>query len=58
VLLGIFPLIAKFVIGRLKRRRIYKGYKRPAAVRPQPDRHRRGRRGLVSAYIARRCGRR
>jgi hypothetical protein len=29
VLLGLFPLIAKFVIGWLKRRRIYKGFKRP-----------------------------
>jgi hypothetical protein len=32
VLLGIFPLIAKFVIGHVKRRRIYKGYKRPGGT--------------------------
>jgi pyruvate/2-oxoglutarate dehydrogenase complex dihydrolipoamide dehydrogenase (E3) component/uncharacterized membrane protein YdjX (TVP38/TMEM64 family) len=52
VLLGIFPLIAKFVIGRVKRRRIYKGYKRPR----QYDRNLivigAGAGGLVSAYIA------
>jgi len=29
VLLGLFPLIAKFLIARWKRRRIYKGFRRP-----------------------------
>jgi pyruvate/2-oxoglutarate dehydrogenase complex dihydrolipoamide dehydrogenase (E3) component/uncharacterized membrane protein YdjX (TVP38/TMEM64 family) len=29
VLLGLFPLIAKFIIGGIKRRRVYKGWKRP-----------------------------
>jgi pyruvate/2-oxoglutarate dehydrogenase complex dihydrolipoamide dehydrogenase (E3) component/uncharacterized membrane protein YdjX (TVP38/TMEM64 family) len=29
VLLGLFPLVAKFVIGAVRKRRVYKGFKRP-----------------------------
>lgn len=29
VLLGIFPLLAKFIVGAVRRRRVYKGFKRP-----------------------------
>jgi uncharacterized membrane protein YdjX (TVP38/TMEM64 family) len=52
VLLGIFPLIAKFVIGRVKRRRIYKGYKRPRRYDRNLIVIGAGAGGLVSAYIA------
>jgi len=52
VLLGIFPLIAKFVIGRVKRGRIYKGYKRPRRFDRNLIVIGAGAGGLVSAYIA------
>jgi len=52
VLLGLFPLIAKFVIGRIKRRRIYKGYKRPRRYDRNLIVIGAGAGGLVSAYIA------
>jgi pyruvate/2-oxoglutarate dehydrogenase complex dihydrolipoamide dehydrogenase (E3) component/uncharacterized membrane protein YdjX (TVP38/TMEM64 family) len=52
VLLGIFPLIAKFVIGRMKRRRIYKSYKRPRRYDRNLIVIGAGAGGLVSAYIA------
>ena len=52
VLLGIFPLIARLVIGRVKRRRIYKGYERPRRYDRNLIVIGAGAGGLVSAYIA------
>jgi hypothetical protein len=36
----------------VKRRRVYKNYRRPQALRPQPHRYRRRRGRLVTAYVA------
>jgi pyruvate/2-oxoglutarate dehydrogenase complex dihydrolipoamide dehydrogenase (E3) component/uncharacterized membrane protein YdjX (TVP38/TMEM64 family) len=52
VLLGLFPLIAKFVLGALKRRRVYKGYKRPRKFDRNLIVIGAGAGGLVTAYIA------
>jgi pyruvate/2-oxoglutarate dehydrogenase complex dihydrolipoamide dehydrogenase (E3) component/uncharacterized membrane protein YdjX (TVP38/TMEM64 family) len=46
-LLGLFPLIAKFILNRLKQRRVYKGWKKPKTF----DRNMVVI-GLVTAYIA------
>jgi pyruvate/2-oxoglutarate dehydrogenase complex dihydrolipoamide dehydrogenase (E3) component/uncharacterized membrane protein YdjX (TVP38/TMEM64 family) len=52
VLLGLFPLLAKWVLGLVKRRRVYKGWKQPRRF----DRNLlvigAGAGGLVTAYIA------
>jgi hypothetical protein len=47
VLLGLLPLTARRVIAIVRRRKVYARWKalRPKALRPQPRRHRRGRRG-------------
>jgi pyruvate/2-oxoglutarate dehydrogenase complex dihydrolipoamide dehydrogenase (E3) component/uncharacterized membrane protein YdjX (TVP38/TMEM64 family) len=52
VLLGLFPLIAKFVIGRIRRSRIYKGYTRPQRFDRNLVVIGAGAGGLVTAYIA------
>jgi pyruvate/2-oxoglutarate dehydrogenase complex dihydrolipoamide dehydrogenase (E3) component/uncharacterized membrane protein YdjX (TVP38/TMEM64 family) len=52
VLLGLFPLIAKFVVGGIRRRRVYKGYKRPRKFDRNLIVIGAGAGGLVTAYIA------
>jgi pyruvate/2-oxoglutarate dehydrogenase complex dihydrolipoamide dehydrogenase (E3) component/uncharacterized membrane protein YdjX (TVP38/TMEM64 family) len=52
VLLGLFPLIAKFVVGRIRRGRIYKGYTRPKRFDRNLIVIGAGAGGLVTAYIA------
>jgi pyruvate/2-oxoglutarate dehydrogenase complex dihydrolipoamide dehydrogenase (E3) component/uncharacterized membrane protein YdjX (TVP38/TMEM64 family) len=52
VLLGIFPLIAKFVVGGIRRRRVYKGYRRPKRFDRNLIVIGAGAGGLVTAYIA------
>jgi pyruvate/2-oxoglutarate dehydrogenase complex dihydrolipoamide dehydrogenase (E3) component/uncharacterized membrane protein YdjX (TVP38/TMEM64 family) len=52
VLLGIFPLIAKAVLGWWKRRRVYKGWKRPRTFDRNLIVIGGGAGGLVTAYIA------
>jgi pyruvate/2-oxoglutarate dehydrogenase complex dihydrolipoamide dehydrogenase (E3) component/uncharacterized membrane protein YdjX (TVP38/TMEM64 family) len=52
VLLGLFPLIAKAVIGWLRRRKIYKGWKRPRRFDRNLVVIGAGAGGLVTAYIA------
>ncbi len=51
-LLGLFPWIARAVLGRLKRRRIYKGYCKPRKFQRNLVVIGGGAAGLVSAYIA------
>lgn len=52
VLLGIFPLIAKKLVGWLKARRIYQGWQRPQSFDDNLLVIGAGSGGLVSAYIA------
>ncbi len=52
VLLGLFPLIAKIVVDRLRRRRVYKGWKRPGKFDRNLIVIGAGAGGLVTAYIA------
>jgi len=52
VLLGIFPLIAKAVLALLKRRKAFKGYKKPKQFDNNMVVIGGGSAGLVSAYIA------
>lgn len=52
VLLGIFPLIAKAVLAFLKRRKAFKGYKKPRSFDNNLVVIGAGSAGLVSAYIA------
>ena len=52
VLLGLFPLIAKFVVGGLRRRRIYKRWTRPRRFDRNLIVIGAGAGGLVTAYIA------
>jgi pyruvate/2-oxoglutarate dehydrogenase complex dihydrolipoamide dehydrogenase (E3) component/uncharacterized membrane protein YdjX (TVP38/TMEM64 family) len=52
VLLGIFPLIARAVLGWWKRRRVYKGWKRPRTFDRNLVVIGAGAGGLVTAYIA------
>ena len=52
VLLGLFPLIAKWVVGRWRRRRVYKGWKRPRSFDRNLIVIGAGAGGLVTAYIA------
>ena len=52
VLLGLFPLIAKFALGWWKKRRVYKGYKRPKKYDRNLIVIGAGAGGLVTAYIA------
>ena len=52
VLLGLFPLIAKFLIGGWKKRRVYRGWKRPGKFDRNLVVIGAGAGGLVTAYIA------
>jgi len=52
VLLGLFPLIAKSIIGLVKRRRIYRKYRRPRRFDRNLVVIGAGAGGLVTAYIA------
>ena len=52
VLLGLFPLIAKWAVGRWRRRRVYKGWKRPRSFDRNLIVIGAGAGGLVTAYIA------
>lgn len=51
-LLGIFPLIAKFVVGAIRRRRLYAGWKKPESYDYNLLVIGGGSAGLVSSYIA------
>lgn len=51
-LLGLFPLIAKFVVGFIRRRRVYAGWQKPAQFDYNLLVIGGGSAGLVSAYIA------
>lgn len=51
-LLGIFPLIAKFVVGFIRRRRVYSGWQKPESFDYNLLVIGGGSAGLVSAYIA------
>lgn len=51
-LLGLFPLIAKFVMGFLRRRRVYRGFSKPERFDYNLLVIGGGSAGLVSAYIA------
>ena len=50
-LLGVFPLIAKFVVGRIQRKRLYANYTRPERYDYNMVVIGGGSAGLVSAYI-------
>jgi pyruvate/2-oxoglutarate dehydrogenase complex dihydrolipoamide dehydrogenase (E3) component/uncharacterized membrane protein YdjX (TVP38/TMEM64 family) len=52
VLLGLFPLVAKFVVGGLRKRQVYKGYRRPRSFDRNLIVIGAGAGGLVTAYIA------
>jgi pyruvate/2-oxoglutarate dehydrogenase complex dihydrolipoamide dehydrogenase (E3) component len=52
LLLSLFPLIAKFLIGWLKRRRVYRGWRRPKRFDRNLIVIGAGAGGLVTAYIA------
>jgi len=51
-LLGLFPLIAKFILNSLKQRRIYKGWQKPKTFDRNMVVIGAGSAGLVTAYIA------
>ncbi|WP_294173704.1 TVP38/TMEM64 family protein, partial [uncultured Sphingomonas sp.] len=52
ILLGLFPLLTKWVLGLVKRRRIYHGWKRPQRFERNLLVIGAGAGGLVTAYIA------
>ncbi len=52
VLLGLFPLLAKWIVGLVKRRRAYKNYRRPRRFDRNLVVIGAGAGGLVTAYIA------
>ena len=52
VLLGLFPLLAKWLVGLVKRRRVYRGYRRPRRFDRNLIVIGAGAGGLVTAYIA------
>ena len=52
VLLGLFPLLAKALVGRWRRRRVYKGWKRPRRFDRNLIVIGAGAGGLVTSYIA------
>jgi dihydrolipoamide dehydrogenase len=52
VLLGIMPIIAKFILGIVKRRKAFKGYQKPKSFDNNMVVIGAGSAGLVSAYIA------
>ena len=51
-LLGLFPLIAKFVVGYIRKKRVYKGWQKPESFDYNLLVIGGGSAGLVSAYIA------
>lgn len=51
-LLGVFPIIAKFVVGFIRRRRVYSGWQKPTSFDYNLLVIGGGSAGLVSAYIA------
>jgi len=51
-LLGLFPLIAKFILNSLKQRRVYKGWQKPKTFDRNMVVIGAGSAGLVTAYIA------
>jgi pyruvate/2-oxoglutarate dehydrogenase complex dihydrolipoamide dehydrogenase (E3) component/uncharacterized membrane protein YdjX (TVP38/TMEM64 family) len=51
-LLGLFPLIAKFVVGFIRKKRVYKGWQKPESFDYNLLVIGGGSAGLVSAYIA------
>jgi pyruvate/2-oxoglutarate dehydrogenase complex dihydrolipoamide dehydrogenase (E3) component/uncharacterized membrane protein YdjX (TVP38/TMEM64 family) len=51
-LLGLFPLIAKFIVGFIRKRRVYAGWQKPASFDYNLLVIGGGSAGLVSAYIA------
>nr|WP_242698658.1 bifunctional TVP38/TMEM64 family protein/FAD-dependent oxidoreductase [Alteromonas sp. 5E99-2] len=52
VLLGVFPLIAKAIVNKVKKRKVYKGYKKPAKYDRNLIVIGAGAAGLVTSYIA------
>ncbi|MDO6694728.1 FAD-dependent oxidoreductase [Aliiglaciecola sp. 3_MG-2023] len=52
VLLGIFPILAKFILSALQQRRVYKGWKKPKTFDRNLVVIGAGSAGLVTAYIA------
>jgi pyruvate/2-oxoglutarate dehydrogenase complex dihydrolipoamide dehydrogenase (E3) component/uncharacterized membrane protein YdjX (TVP38/TMEM64 family) len=52
VLLGIFPIIAKFILNFIKQKRVYKGWKKPKTFDRNLVVIGAGSAGLVTAYIA------
>ncbi|MFT4937115.1 MAG: pyruvate/2-oxoglutarate dehydrogenase complex dihydrolipoamide dehydrogenase (E3) component [Paraglaciecola sp.] len=52
VLLGMFPLLAKFILSALQQRRVYKGWKKPQKFDRNLVVIGAGSAGLVTAYIA------
>jgi len=52
VLLGIFPLLAKFILNVLQKRRVYKGWNKPSKFDRNMVVIGAGSAGLVTAYIA------
>jgi pyruvate/2-oxoglutarate dehydrogenase complex dihydrolipoamide dehydrogenase (E3) component/uncharacterized membrane protein YdjX (TVP38/TMEM64 family) len=52
VLLGIFPIIAKFILNALQQRRVYKGWEKPKTFDRNLVVIGAGSAGLVTAYIA------
>ncbi len=52
MLLGLFPLIAKFIVGAMRKRRVYKSWKRPKRFDRNLVVIGGGTGGLVMAYIA------
>jgi pyruvate/2-oxoglutarate dehydrogenase complex dihydrolipoamide dehydrogenase (E3) component/uncharacterized membrane protein YdjX (TVP38/TMEM64 family) len=52
VLLGLFPLVAKSLVNRLRRRRLYRGFRRPKRFDRNLIVIGAGAGGLVTAYIA------
>lgn len=52
VLLGIFPILAKFILSALQQRRVYKGWKKPKKFDRNLVVIGAGSAGLVTAYIA------
>ncbi|MFC7499937.1 FAD-dependent oxidoreductase [Enterovirga sp. GCM10030262] len=52
ILLGLFPLAAKLIVDRLRRRRVYKGWRRPRRFDRNLIVIGAGAGGLVTAYIA------
>ncbi|MCG3863318.1 MULTISPECIES: bifunctional TVP38/TMEM64 family protein/FAD-dependent oxidoreductase [unclassified Photobacterium] len=51
-LLGIFPLIAKFIVTTIKRKQVYKGFNKPTSFNQNLVVIGAGAGGLVSSYIA------